>query len=107
MKLNTVMPYPQKAVLVRFVTQQNDAGEMAREYFDDGDIDIRFIAKANNNATVYATEDLPLFTMFRSIRDKGGEEVGDLYMIKNKTPVLNVLGFNDGYAYTVFLQDGS
>jgi hypothetical protein len=107
MKLNTVMPYPQKAVRVSFTSIQDATGEIIREYFDDGDIEIRFIAQANKNATVYAKEDLPLFSMLRSIRDKGGLEVGGLYMVKNKTPVLNVLGFADGYAYTLVLQDGS
>jgi hypothetical protein len=107
MKLNTVMPYPQKAVKVSFTVVQDEAGEIIREYFDDGDIEIRFIAKDRGTATVYAREDLALMSRIRSIRDKAGDVVGDLYQIKTKKPVLNALGFADGYAYDVFLQDGS
>ena len=107
MKLNTVMPYYQRATRVSFSSLQNDAGELIREYYDDGDIDVRFIAESRNNATVYSKTDLPLFTMLKNIRDRSGNSVGGLYMIKFKTPVLNVLGFADGWSYTAFLQDGS
>lgn len=109
MMLNTVMPYYQTATKVSFTAIQADDGSIVRTYFDDGDIDVRVIAQPKNNATVYSKVELPLMTRLSSIRDRGGDEVmGDaVYQIQYATPVLNVLGFSDGYAYNAFLVDGS
>lgn len=107
MKLNTVMPYNQKAIKVSFTTAQDGpTGEIIREFYDDGDIDIRFVAKSRNQATVYTTSDLALFSRLRLIRDRAGAVVGDTYAIQAKSPVLNVLGFADGWSYDVALWTG-
>lgn len=109
MKLNTVMPYLQTATRVSFVATQDETGQIIREYFDNGTLSLRFIADSRNNATVYCNVDLPLFEKLRNVKDTGGRFLfaeGD-WLVKQKSPVLNALGYLDGYAYQVFLQDGS
>ena len=102
MKLNTVMPYNQTAVQVDFTILQNDAGEMIRQYFDDGVIDIRFIAKNTGSSIVYTKSELRPLMRLHSIKDKGGVLAIDAtYRVDAVLPTLNALGYSDGYAYKV------
>jgi hypothetical protein len=108
MKLNTVMPYQQTATLVSFTTSTASDGSLVRDYYDNGEIAVRFVTQSHNNATVYTDVELPLFTVLREIRDRGGDLMfanDQLYMIKYVTPVINILGYQDGYSYTAFLQE--
>jgi hypothetical protein len=107
MKYNTVMPYWQRAIKQSFtVAQDPNSGNITRTYFDDGEIEIRFISKQIGNSQIYTKAELQPFERVRDIRDRGGVLVTDeVYYVQTERPTLNPLGYSDGYSYKVAVVD--
>ena len=105
MKLNTIMTYEQVAVINRFNTIENpDGGDPRREYYPDGDINIKFIARTGRNPVVYTEENLELFEILSDVRDAGGITIGEeSWRVVGKSPVLDAFGYMTGNAYSVTL----
>lgn len=103
MQLNTVMPYNHSAVKVSFtVLQDSQTGESIYEFYDDGVINIRFIAKNTGSSIVYSKTPLRPSMRLHTIKDRAGVLATDYtYKVDSVLPTLNALGFSDGYAYKV------
>jgi hypothetical protein len=103
MKWNTIMPYWQSAKLESFtVTQSPDSGVIARTFYDNGTVSLRFIAKTTGDSIVYSQKELALFERLSDIVDRAGNPViDDTYYVKSVIPTINTMGFTDGYAYKV------
>ena len=108
MRLNTIARYRHTATLskVHYVIDPNTKIAIPTWNVTSGDIACKFITPTGGNLRMYSKAQLKTFDRLLSPKDAGGnslfDEVNTIgFQITTVSPILNPMGFIDGYAYGI------